>query len=79
MNKNRIENIIYAIDGSDYGQGVLEDVATTVDNVRTVIANLLDFLENKGLITEDDIENKIMIGLRGSSPRYERGRTEIEE
>ena len=51
------------IDGSDHEYGQLEEAAETANNAGRCIGNLIELLFNKGIITEDEIKEKVLRGL----------------
>jgi hypothetical protein len=43
------------LDGSDYGQGQLEDLAGTSKNIVEAFARFLEVLSDKNLLTDDEV------------------------
>lgn len=49
------EAVSKSFDGSNYGQGVLEDAQKTADNAVSAIAKLVELLHSKGVLTDGDV------------------------
>lgn len=48
------------IDGDDYDRGAVEVAAKTADNAATAIANLIQKLVDKGVLTEKEVEDEVL-------------------
>ena len=53
--KKLVDSINYVLDGDDYDTGQLEAARQQADNASLALSNLLVFLNNKGIISKEEI------------------------